>query len=128
MEKALPVRLAGFFILDTSGLTGHLWVLFLTFGAGKASLRFTRRTRTDRIVSQSHLQGRRLMELKKLLFILKEMIFRTAAVCSVLWLLYWLSTTSYIKGFPWKNFIITGISPLVVFWGIWWILVARKSN
>jgi hypothetical protein len=68
------------------------------------------------------------MELKKLLLILKETIFRTAAVCSVLWLLFWLSTTSYITGFPWQDFIITGISPLVVFWGIWWILVARKSN
>jgi hypothetical protein len=78
--------------------------------------------------SQSYLQGRGLMELKKLLLILKEKIFRTTAVCSVLWLLFWLSTTSYIKGFPWQDFIITGISPLVVFWGIWWILVARKSN
>jgi len=80
------------------------------------------------MVSQSHLQGMGLMELKKLLFILRETVFRTAAVCSVLWLLFWLSTTSYIKGFPWQKFIITGISPLVVFWGIWWIFVARKSN
>jgi len=80
------------------------------------------------MVLQSHLQGMGPMKLKKLLLILKETIFRIAAVCSVLWLLFWLSTTSYVKGFPWHDFIITGISPIVVFWGVWWILVARKSN
>jgi hypothetical protein len=58
------------------------------------------------------------------------MIFRIAVVCSVLWFLVALAN---IK--PWEyrwdrvdEFIGVTIIPLVILWGIWWIIKGRKKK
>lgn len=58
------------------------------------------------------------------------MIFRIAVVCSILWFLIVLVSIE-----PWEyhwdhldDFIAIAVIPLVVFWGIWWIIKAGKKK
>ncbi len=52
------------------------------------------------------------------------MRFRIAIVLSVIWvLLVFASTLGH-----WDYFIVAGIIPLVLLWGIWWAVKAKKKQ
>jgi len=48
---------------------------------------------------------------------------RIAAILSVLWVIYcYTQNTSAITGFGVNDFLMNGIAPVVVFWGLVWII------
>ena len=59
------------------------------------------------------------------------MKFRIAVVCSILWLLFRLYDDipfiEHSMKFAASDLIATGIAPLVILWGIWWIIKAKKK-
>jgi len=55
------------------------------------------------------------------------MKFRIAVVCSVVWFFFILSDTLRHGRFHPDEFLLLGVIPLIIAWGIWWALKARKK-
>jgi hypothetical protein len=62
----------------------------------------------------------------------RQIKFRVAVICSILWLLFVLSQIIPANPGDFANMlaeiIILGIAPLVILWGIWWIDKAKKKK
>ena len=49
-------------------------------------------------------------------------IAKTFAVLSVVWLIIIYATSNSYSFFDWNEFVVAGFLPLVVGWGIYWVV------